>query len=155
MSAPYAITAVEDAILAALEPLRASHGVRQVGPYGGDLDPSLLAAAVQQWPALLTFYVGGPRADLGQRRIETMGFVVLVCAKHAGEQAKARRGGGPGVPAGSYALLRAASAALEGRFLLPTLHPVVCTGVASELQGGGMSVYSLHIEIDQPYLLPV
>lgn len=151
MSTPYAITAVEDAILAVLEPLRASHGVRQAGPYGGDLDLERLAAAVQQWPALLVFYVGGPRANLGQRRIETMEFVVLVCAKHAGDQAKARRGGS-GSP-GSYPLLRAASEALEGTTLLPGLFPVAVTGVASELQGGGMSVYSLQIEIDQPYLV--
>lgn len=151
MSTPYEIMAVEDAILAALAPLRASHGVRQVEPYGGDLDPERLAAAVQQWPALLTFYVGGPRADLGQRRIETMGFVVLVCAKHAGDQAKARRGGSGGP--GSYQLLRAASAVLEGKILLPGVFPVAVSGVASELQGGGMSVYSLQIEIDQPYLV--
>lgn len=60
------ITEIEDAVLAKLSSLTTSHGVRQVGPYNGDLDLERFQAAVQQWPAVLAYYAGSSFEDHGQ-----------------------------------------------------------------------------------------
>ncbi|MGD9610461.1 MAG: phage protein Gp37 [Desulfovibrionaceae bacterium] len=149
------ITEIEDAVLAKLAGLTASHGVRQVGPYNGDLDLERFQAAVQQWPAVLAYYSGSSFEDHGQRRAEIMEFVIFTCERHASDQSQARRGG-PTNP-GSYALLKAVADLLEGSCVIAAGDVFPCERLAqqSEIQGQGLSVYSARYAIKTVYLVPM
>lgn len=149
------IAEIEDAMVAKLAPLTASHGVRQVAPYNGDLDLERFQAAVQQWPAVLVYYVGSVLEDLGQRRAETMEWIVFCCDRHAGNQSLARRG--CATNPGSYALLKEVAGLLEGCRLIAAddVFPAVRLAQQSEIQGDGMSVYSSRYAIKTVYLVPM
>lgn len=149
------VTEIEDAILAALAPLAASHGVRQTAPYNGEMDLEKFQGAVQQWPAVLVHYTGSSFEDRGRRRAEYMEFVVFVCSRHGGDQALARRG--DSTTPGSYALLKGVADLLEGRRVIVAddVFPCVRLGQQSEIQGRGLSVYSARYVIETVYLVPM
>lgn len=147
------ILEVEDAILAALEPLKAEAGVRQIAPYSGDLEPDKFAETVQSWPSLLIFYGGATIEDHGQRKIEVQRWVVFVCSQYGDDLALARRGvaGRPG----AYGLLEAVREKLEDITVAAGLMPAKLLGQSSEVQGKGMAIYSAQFEISVPYLTGV
>jgi phage gp37-like protein len=147
------ITEIEDALLAKLAPLAGSHGVRQIAPYNGDLDPERFAAAVQQWPAVLVYYAGSGVEEDGQRRGESMEFAIFCCDKHASDQAQARRGGATNP--GSYVLLSAVASLLEGKRVIAAddVFPAALLAQQSEIQGKGLSVYSARYLIKTVYLV--
>jgi phage gp37-like protein len=149
------ITEIEDALVARLSGLTASHGVRQVAPYNGDLDLARFQASVQQWPAVLVYYAGSVLEEHGQRRAETMEWVVFCCDRHASDQSQARRGGATNP--GSYTLLKAVASLLEGRrpIAADDVFPAVRIAQQSEIQGEGMSVYSSRYAIKTVYLVPM
>lgn len=149
------IVQIEDAILAALAPLVASHGVRAVETYNGELDVDRFTAAVQQWPAVLVHYTGSSVEDRGQRRAEFLEFVVFACDRHEADQSQARRGG-PTNP-GSYALLDGVADLLEGRRVIAAddVFPCVRVSQQSEIQGRAVSVYSARYAIETVYLVPM
>lgn len=147
------ITAIEDALLAKLDPLAASHGVRQIGPYNGDLDLERFGSFVQQWPAVLTYYTGSSLEDHGQRRAETMEFVIFTCDRHEADQSLARRGSATNP--GSYVLLTAVAGLLEGHRVIAAddVFPCVRLAQQSEIQGNCLSVYSARYAIKTVYLV--
>lgn len=146
------LTEIEDAIVAALAPLKASHKVKTVAPYGGELDADNIRQAVSAWPALLVSYQGRSVEDRGERKIETLRFVVVTGDLHANDQAKARRGG-LAVNPGTYALLQATNAILEGLQLLPELMHAESAGDSSAVQAAGLSLYANRFTVRQPYLV--
>jgi len=147
------IVDIEDALLATLAPLKTAPGVRQLGPYNGDLDPERFTAAIQQWPAVLCFYTGSTFEDHGQRRAETMEWMLFCCARHEADQAQARRGGA--TTPGTYALLTAVAGLLEGKRVIAADDVFPCQRIAqqSEIQGKGLSVYSARYAIKTVYLV--
>lgn len=146
----HSITAIEDAILAALEPLKASLKVREVKPYAGEVEAEKIKT-VRAWPFLLVTFNGVPGvADHGSRKIEATRWLVLAGDSHQSDLARARRGGtGPG----TYAMLGGVRQELEGVQMLPGLLPAVRLGEETLVNEAGMSVYACHYEISQPYLV--
>jgi phage gp37-like protein len=149
------IQQVEDAVLAALAPLVASHKVRAIEAYNGELDPDKFVAAVQQWPAVLVHYTGSTPEDRGRRRAEFMEFIVFACDRHEQDQSQARRGGSTNP--GSYALLDGVADLLEGRRVIAAddVFPCVRVSQQSEIQGRSVSVYSARYVIETVYLVPM
>ncbi|GAB6035443.1 hypothetical protein JCM15519_38750 [Fundidesulfovibrio butyratiphilus] len=140
---------VEDAILAALSPLKAALGVRLVAPYGGELEPDQIAQAMATFPALLVIYAGSTTESHGSRSEASMTWTIVIGDKYQGDLVKARRGDAttPGV----YRLLDAVRQALEGKQLLPELLPAESLGDWSLLQAGGVAVHADQYRIPQPY----
>lgn len=149
------IVQIEDAILAALAPLAASHKVRAIEPYNGELDLDKFVAAVQQCPAVLVHYTGSTPEDRGQRRAEYLEFVIFVVDRHEADQSQARRGGTTNP--GSYALLDGVADLLEGRRVIAAddVFPCVRVSQQSEIQGRAVSVYSARYVIETVYLVPM
>lgn len=149
------ITEIEDAVLAKLAPLADSHGVRAIEPYNGEMDLDKFEAAVQQWPAVLVHYTGSSFEDRGQRRAEYLEFMAFCCARHAADQALARRG--DATTSGSYALLKGVADLLEGRRVIAAddVFPCLRVGQQSEIQGRGLSVYSARYIIETVYRVPM
>ena len=147
------ILEIEDALVTKLKTLADSHGVHQVGAYNGDLDVERFESFVQDWPAVLIHYNGSTFEESGQRRAETMEFVVFACDRHESEQAEARRGGltNPG----SYNLLDAVSGLLEGHCVIAADDVFPCQRLQqqSEIQGLALSVYSARYAIQITYLV--
>lgn len=147
----HSITAIEDAILASLEPLKASLRVRQVAPYAGEIEPEKIKAFKAR-PFLLVTFNGVPGvADHGSRRIEATRWLILAGDSDRVDLAKARRGGATNP--GTYTMLAAVRQALEGQQLLQGLFPVQRLGEETLINEAGMSVYACHYEISQGYLV--
>lgn len=144
------LTEIEDAILVALEPLRQSHQVRLLAPYGGELEPDQVRRVLAQTPALLLAYDGAEVVEHGSRSMQSMQWAVIVAERHAADLVAARRGDAstPGV----YALLDAVVDILEGRQLLPGLLPATALGDRALMLGGGIAAYVAGFQIVQPYL---
>lgn len=149
------IKEIEDAVVGKLLPLVDSLGVRQVGPYNGDLDVERFEAFVQDWPAILAHYSGSTFEDEGERKAETMEFVIFACDRHESEQSEARRGGltNPG----TYALLGGVAEKLEGKRVIAADDVFPCGRLPqqSEIQGKAMSVYSARYTVKTVYRVPM
>lgn len=144
------LTEIEDAILAALEPVKASHGVKRIAPYGGELEPEKVAQAMTQSPSLLLTYDGSENSAHGARVMAAMSWTVIIGVRHASDLAKAKRG--DATASGVYALLDAVRARLEGVQLLPELLPAEAAGDVSLIQVGGLVVHLDHYQITQACL---
>lgn len=137
---------IEDAIIAVLAPLKATHGVRLVGPYDGELDQvEKIGQRLTTTPAILVSFNGSVDNDTGgQRAFEVMQWTVLVATSDQASAANARRA--------SYALLRAVRAQIGARVLLPGLMAAVTEGTEALVMRAGLVVYAIGFEITQPYL---
>jgi hypothetical protein len=147
----HSLTAIEDAILDALKARPEAQRARLIAPYGGEIEPEKIKA-VTAWPFLLVTF-GGVAAveDHGSRKIEATRWLVFAGDSHKADLARARRGmGGVG---GTYSMLRAVQAALEGKQLLAGLLPAVRLGEETLVNEAGLSVIACHYEISQPYLV--
>ena len=109
------IEQVEDAIISALEPLKASLGVRTIKTYGGELETEDEVKAITLFPAVYVVYGGSEYEEHGSRKVERMTFHILACDRSLRSEAEARRGGtgNPGV----YAMLEAVRNVLYGETL--------------------------------------
>lgn len=154
MADRHTILEIEDALVAKLAGLADSHGVRQIEPYNGNLDPEAFESFIKQWPAVLPYYAGSSFEEAGRRRAETMTFAVFCCDRH-NDQAQARRGSP--VNPGSYTLLDAVADLLEGQRVLAVDEVYPCERLTqqSEIQGKGLSVYSARYAIKTVYLVPM
>ena len=143
---------IEQALLAKLAPLKTSLGVRQLGPYAGDVTPEEIGKVVQNWPAVLVMYMGKTIEDLGVRKIAHMVWAVVACDRNPNNPALARQGGANNP--GTYAMLDACEDLLDNKEITvgDALFPVLATDDASEFQGNGISIYSAMYEIKQGYL---
>jgi phage gp37-like protein len=152
MAAAYTITQIEDAILAALEPLKASHGVRTLESYDLRLeDPEAWKRLTIKFPAVFVLFADLDDTDLGQRQLEAQRFQIGM-ADSSLRPGEARRGGLR--VEGSYGLIHGVQSALAGKILLPDLLPAMRRGVQRALIADGVAMYVATYTIGQGYLAP-
>jgi len=148
----YTVTQIEDAILAALGPLKASHGVRTLESYDLRLeDPEAWKKLAIKFPAIFVLYTDTIDKDLGQRQLELNSFQIGL-ADRSLRKGEARRGGA--VVGGAYGLIQGVQDALAGKILLPDLLPAMRKGVRQAVIANGVAMYVATYTIGQGYLIP-
>lgn len=153
--ATYTISDIEDAILAALEPLRASQGVRTLRSYEGELDDEkAIAQAITLFPAILSVYLGSQYTDHGQRKIERLSFGLFFGDRSLRAASKAAGLRGSATNPGVYALMDAARPLLYGLRLGLDISPIDYGRQAPEYVAKGTAVYSVEISLAQFHLYP-
>lgn len=138
---------MEDALVARLEPLKASHGVREVKTYGDDLAPEQLPKLLPNLPALLVVYAGSVIVDHGQRQVDRGAYFVFACAKSLRSNQDVR-GGAMGV----YPLLGLVRRTLHGQEIFPDM-PALLKRQETFLSRPDLTACYAVYEIAQPYLL--
>jgi phage gp37-like protein len=118
------IAAIEAAILARLEPLRSSLGVRTLEGYQGDLGPEELAQAAKRFPAIFVVY-GGSQFDRQNKNQAEEQLWMLFVGDRSFRGQEARTGGATGP--GTYALLEGVRGLLDAQQLLTGLLPLSLT----------------------------
>lgn len=147
----YTIEQIEDAIIAALAPLKASLGVRTIKSYQAELDSEDdIARAARLFPAIIAVYGGSEYADHGSRKIETMTYMLFICDKNLRAEGEARRGG-VGNP-GTYAMLNAVRDLLYGKKMSLQIFPLKLPREKPVYLGMGLSIYSAEYETAQALL---
>jgi phage gp37-like protein len=151
--ANYLIEQIEDAIIATLEPLKASLGVREIKSYQGELEEDDLKKMAGKFPAIYVVYGGSGYTAHGARKLEKPGFELFVCDKSLRGEEEARRGGA-GNP-GTYRMLRECRDLLAGKNLgLDDLTPFEIKHDTPVWFGGGISIYAQGYEVGQAHLYP-
>jgi phage gp37-like protein len=161
----YTIEQIEDAIIAALAPLKVGYTpvgesdpavwrtCRTIKTYQGELDDEdAIARVIRLLPAVLTVYGGSGYAAHGARKIEKPTFTLFVCDKSLRSEAEARRGGA-GNP-GAYALLNGVRDLLYGEQLSLEIAPLELLRERPIWFGQGISIYSADYETTQALLYP-
>ena len=149
---PYTITQIEDAILAALAPLKVSHGVRTLDSYDLRLeDPEAWKKLAIKFPAIFVLFGDLDDKDLGQRQMEMQRFQIGM-AESSLRAGEARRGGLQ--VEGAYGLIQGVQDSLAGKILLPNLLPAMRKGVQRALIADGVAMYVATYTIGQGYLIP-
>lgn len=147
----YTITQIEDAIIAALEPLKSSRGVRLIDSYREELDSEEdIQRAVRNFPALLVVYSGSRYAEHGSRKVQWMSFTVFVMDKSLREAGEQRRGGAHGP--GAYVLLDDTRDTLVEQRLSLDIYPFRLVGETPVWFGKGIAVYAAEYETAQALL---
>lgn len=148
----YSVTQIEDAFLAALAPLKVSHGVKTLESYDLRLeDPEAWKKIAIQFPAVFVLFQSLDDKDLGQRQLEAQRFQIGM-ADRSLRRGEARRGGASA--GGAYGLIQGVQDALAGKILLPDLLPVMRRGVQQAIIADGVAMYVATYTIGQGYLLP-
>lgn len=146
------LTQIEDAVLAALQPLKASHGVRTLDSFDERLtDVDAWKRLAVSFPAVFALYVSTEDKDLGQRQLALHKFEVGIAASSL-RKGEARRGGRIGD--GAYGLVDGVQSALAGRVLLPDLLAAKRSGVVQAILMQGVTLYVATYIIGQAYLIP-
>ncbi|EHJ46338.1 protein of unknown function DUF1834 [Solidesulfovibrio carbinoliphilus subsp. oakridgensis] len=138
---------VEDALVAALSPLKASHGVRQIKTYGDDLEPDALPRLLPNLPAILVVYAGSVTDSHGQRQIDRAAYFVFVCDRSLRSEEAARAG-----TSGAYPLLGAVRRLLQGKEVFPNIFAELRRQETFLSRPDMTACYAVY-EIAQPYLL--
>ena len=147
----YTIEQIEDAVMAAVNPLKTSLGVRTIKSYQGEMDDEdAIARAARLFPAIICVYGGSEYADHGSRKVETMTYLLFVCDKNLRTEGEARRGGA-GNP-GTYAMLNGLRDLLYGKRLGLEIFPLKVLREGPVYLGQGLSVYSAEYETAQVLL---
>jgi len=147
----YGIEEIEDAIIAALEPLKASLGVRTIKSYQEELDDEeTIARATRLFPAIFVVYGGSGYADHGSRKIETLSFILFVCDKSFRKEEELRRGGSSNP--GTYVMLNGARDLLYEQRLSLDITPLKLIREDPVWFGNGISIYSAEYETAQAHL---
>ncbi len=147
----YTIEQIEDAIIEALNPLKATLAVRTIRSYQAELSSEEdIARAARLLPAILVVYGGSEYADHGSRKVEKMTFALFVCDKNLRSEDEARRGGA-GNP-GTYAMLRAVRDLLYGQRLSLDIFPLDLLREMAVWFDKGITVYSAEYETAQALL---
>lgn len=148
----YTVTQIEDAIIAALKPLKTSHGVKAVESYDLALEnPEAWKKLALKFPAIFVLYADTDDKDLGQRQLELLSFQIGM-ADRSLRKGEARRGGA--VVGGAYGLIQGVKDALAGKILLPDLLPAMRRGVRQAVIADGVAMYVATYTIGQGYLIP-
>jgi len=162
----YTVKQIEDALIAALAPLKVGYvaeegdpavyaTVREVRPYQGQLDSvAALQAVVDVLPAIFLLYVRSDYAEHGSRKIEKMRFALFVCDQSLRVEADEARRGGAGNP-GVYAILNGVRDLLYEKRLSLDIYPLTLVKEEAEVFVEGLSVYSAEYETAQSLLYPV
>jgi len=148
----YDLTQLEDAILAALAPLKTAHGVKTLESYDLQLeDPEAWKKLAIQFPAIFVLFGSMDNRDLGQRQLEMNSFQIGM-ADRSLRKGEARRGGA--TVGGAYGLISGVRGVLAGKILLPGLLPAMPRSVRQAVITDGVAMYVATYTIGQGYLLP-
>ena len=148
----YTIEEIEDAVIATLEPLKGTLGVRTVKSYQGELEEDDIKKLIALFPAIYVVYGGSRFVTSGRRVVETMTWHFFVCDKNLRSEEEARKGGA-GNP-GTYAMLRFVMSKIGGQQLSMEIQPFKPIRHQTVWFGGGISIYSADYEMAQSLLLP-
>ena len=149
----YTIEQIEDAIIAALAPLKVSLGIREIKSYQGELEEADLKKMTGNFPAIYVVYGGSGYVGRGARKQETLGLELFVCDKSLRGEEEARRGGAKNP--GTYRMLRECRALVTGQNLgLAELTPFEIQRDTPIWFGGGVSIYAQGYETVQAHLYP-
>ncbi len=149
----YTIEQIEDAIIAALAPLKVSLGIREIKSYQGELEEADLKKMAGNFPAIYVVYGSSGYVAHGARKQEKMGFELFVCDKTLRVEAEARRGGAKNP--GTYRMLRECRSLITGKNLgLAELTPIEIQHDTPVWFGGGVSIYAQGYETAQAHLYP-
>ena len=149
----YTIEQIEDAAIAALAPLKASLGVKEIKSYQGELEEADLKKMAGHFPAIYVVYGGSGYGAHGARKTETMGFELFVCDKSLRTEEEARHGGANNP--GTYRMLRECRSLITGKNLdLTELSPFEIKHDTPVFFGGGISIYAQGYETAQAHLYP-
>lgn len=147
----YTIEQIEDAYIEKLEPLKATHSVRVIKTYQGELDnEEEIRKAVKLFPSIFVVYGGSRYEKHGSRKIEYMRYSFFVCDKNLRTENEARRGGA-GNP-GTYSLLNGMRDLLFGSRLGLEIYPNHLKLEQAIWSGKGVSVYAAEYETAQALL---
>lgn len=147
----YEIEQIEDAIIAALDPLKASLGVRTIKSYQAELDDEdMIARATRLFPAIIIVYGGSEYADHGSRKVEKMTYLLFVCDKSLRVEDEARHGGS--LNPGTYAMLKGTRDLLYEKRLSLDITPLKLLREDPVWFGKGVSIYSAGYETTQAHL---
>jgi len=150
----YDIEQIEDAVIAALAPLKDAIGVREIKSYQGELEEADLRKTVKNFPAIYVIYGGSEYTAHGARKIESPGLTLFVADRTLRGEEEARRGGANNP--GTYRMLRECRRLLCGRNLgLDDLNPLEILRDAPVWFGSGISVYAQEYESAQGHLYPL
>jgi len=149
----YTIEQIEDAIINALQPLKASLGVRTIKSYQGELDSEDdIKRIVRLFPAIFVVYGGSEYAEHGSRKVETINYILFVCDRSLRREEEARRGGSSNP--GTYEMLNKIRDELYGSRLSLDIFPLKLLREVPIWFGRGISVYSAEYEAAQALLYP-
>lgn len=137
------LTAIEDAVITALTPLKASHGLRTLGTYAGELAPKDLGGVSVHFPAVWLVVTDVSYEDLGMMTMQVISLGLLVAHKSLRSDGQAR--------SGAYPLLEAVRGVLMGKVLLAGLTPALVQQETIEMQTRGVCVFSAHYTVSQPF----
>lgn len=137
----HTLTAIEDAVVARLAPLKSTHGLRTLGAYAGELTPRELDRVTPHFPAVWVVVTDIDYEDLGMMTMQVVQFGLLIAHRSLRSDAEAK--------SGAYPLLEAARTTLLGATLLPGLTPVLIRYETVEMQTRGVCVYSALYSVSQ------
>lgn len=147
----YTIEQIEDAIINALDPLKAGLGVRVIKSYQGELESEdEVEKLVRLFPAIYVVYGGSTYEEHGPRKVERMRYVLFFCDRSLRHEEEARRGGTQNP--GTYAMMDAARDELYGKMLSLDIFPLHLTRQDAVWFGKGMSIYGAEYEMAQALL---
>ena len=146
----YTIEQIEDAIITAVDGLKASLGVRTIKSYQGELEEGDIKRLIALFPAIYVVYGGSNYAAHGARKIEKMTYHLFVCDKNLRAEDEARRGGTQNP--GTYAMLDGARDLLFAKQLSLEIYPFSLIRQTPVWFGGGISVYGAEYETSQALL---
>jgi phage gp37-like protein len=151
------IEQIEDAILAALEPLKnGEDGItcKLIETFQGNLDAATIEELSERlaltYPSIMVIYLGSRANEdpnLLYHDIQTWGL--LVAAENLRGEKDARRGSGANV--GTYKMIDAVKKLLTGNGLGLGVQPPSLKAVDSALVGANVSIYSMTFDIDLDY----
>jgi len=145
----YTVTQIEDAILDALAPIKATQGVRTLKTYGGELDEDNRPRLGVALPAVYVVYAGSDYEEHGPRKVEAIEFQVVVADRNLRAEAEARRGSTANP--GAYALLAEVRDHLCGQTLDLDASPLELAGEDAVFVGDGLAVYSASYRLRQAH----
>jgi phage gp37-like protein len=142
----FSLSEIEDAILALLEPLKVSLGVRTVKAYQGELESPDFGKMIVFFPGIFLYYSGSTSELVNRRVVETMEWSVFAADRSFRGDETARRGGTKGV--GTYALISAIADVLRGQKVCGGVLIPVGTESIAYSQRNAVSVYESRFRID-------
>jgi Mu-like prophage protein gp37 len=148
----YTIEQLEDALVLALDGLKASLGVRTIKTYQGELAEADLRKIVYLFPAIFVVWGGSQYSAHGSRKVETGAYNLFVCDRNLRDEAEVRRGGSGNT--GVYAILHAIRDLLFGEMLGLEIYPIVLIRETPIWFDRSMAVWNAEYQVTQGHLYP-
>lgn len=154
---PYTTEEIEDAILAALAPLKnatLSLGVRTIKSYQGELDESDIRKIIALTPAIWVVYGGSDYPQINSpRKNEIMRWILFVADRSFRTEPEARRGGTQNP--GTYAMLHAIRDLMAGSLIaLPDIDPFQIVSESPVWFDGAVSIYAAEYRTVNRHIYP-